>query len=104
MGGPVDTGGAIPAAQRPPRGGRRIPPGEALRSTLIALVSTVVVLGLIVVVVTNAPNWPAIQQQFFNGELFAESLPKIVRAFIVNIQLFVLAEVLVLAVGLLVAI
>ena len=104
MGGPVDLGGTIPAAPRPPRGGRRIPPGEALRSTLIALVSTVVVLGLIVVVVTNAPNWPAIQQQFFNGEIFAESLPKVVRAFIVNIQLFVLAEVLVLAVGLLLAI
>ena len=104
MGGPVDLGGTIPAAPRPPRGGRRIPPGEALRSTLIALVSTVVVLGLIVVVVTSAPNWPAIQHQFFNGEIFAESLPKVVRAFIVNIQLFVLAEVLVLAVGLLLAI
>jgi len=104
MGGPVDLGGTIPAAPRPPRSRRRIPPGEALRSTLIALVSTVVVLGLIVVVVTNAPNWPAIQQQFFNGEIFAESLPKVVRAFIVNIQLFVLAEVLVLAVGLLLAI
>jgi polar amino acid transport system permease protein len=104
MGGPVDLGGTIPSASRPPRGRRRIPPGEALRSTLIALVSTVVVLGLIVVVVTNAPNWPAVQQQFFNGEIFAESLPKVVDAFIVNIQLFLLAEVLVLAVGLLLAI
>ena len=86
------------------RGRRRIPPGEAVRSTLIALVSTVAVLGLIVVVVTNAPNWPAVQQQFFNRELFAESLPKVVDAFIVNIQLFLLAEVLVLAVGLILAI
>src|SRR6187431_145805 len=104
MGGPVDLGGTIPAAPRPPRSRRRVPPGEALRSTLIALVSTVVVLGLIVVVVTNAPNWPAVQQQFLNGELFAESLPKVVRAFIVNIQLFLLAEVFVLALGLIVAI
>jgi polar amino acid transport system permease protein len=104
MGGPVDVGGTIPAAPRPPRGRRRIPPGEAVRSTLIALVSTAFVLAVIVVVVTNAPNWPAVQQQFFNGELFAESLPKIVNAFIVNIQLFVLAEILVLAIGLIVAI
>jgi polar amino acid transport system permease protein len=104
MGGPVDLGGTIPAAPRPPQRRRRIPPGEAVRSTLIALVSTVLVLGLIVVVVTNAPNWPAVQQQFLNGELFAESLPKVVRAFIVNIQLFLLAEVFVLALGLIVAI
>jgi polar amino acid transport system permease protein len=104
MGGPADPGGTIPAAPRPSGGRRRVPPGEAVRSTLIALVSTVVVLGLIVVVVTNAPNWPAVQQQFFNGEIFAESLPKIVRAFVVNIQLFVLAELLVLVVGLMLAI
>jgi polar amino acid transport system permease protein len=104
MGGPADPGGTIPAAPRPSRGRRRVPPGEAVRSTLIALVSTVVVLGLIVVVVTNAPNWPAVQQQFFNGEIFAQSLPKIVRAFVINIQLFVLAELLVLVVGLMLAI
>jgi polar amino acid transport system permease protein len=104
VGGPVNAGGTIPAASRPSPGRRRVPPGEAVRSTLIALVSTVVVLGLIVVVVTNAPNWPAVQQQFFNGELFAESLPKVVRAFVVNIQLFLLAELLVLVVGLLLAV
>jgi polar amino acid transport system permease protein len=104
VGGPVDPGGTIPAAPRPSGGRRRVPPGEAVRSTLVALVSTVVVLGLIVVVVTNAPNWPAVQQQFFNGEIFAESLPKIVRAFVINIQLFVLAELLVLVVGLMLAI
>jgi polar amino acid transport system permease protein len=103
-GGPLDSGLAIPAAPRPPRSRRRVPPGEAVRSTLIALVSTVVVLGLIVVVVTNAPNWPEVQESFFNGEIFAESLPKVVEAFIVNIRLFLLAEVLVLAVGLILAI
>jgi polar amino acid transport system permease protein len=104
VGGPADLGATLPAPSRPPPSRRRVPPGEAVRSTLIALVSTVVVLGLIFVVVTNAPNWPAVQQQFFNGELFAESLPKVVDAFVVNIRLFLLAEVLVLAVGLLLAI
>ena len=103
-GGPLDSGLAIPATPRPPRSRRRVPPGEAVRSTLIALVSTVVVLGLIVVVITNAPNWPEVQQSFFNGEIFAESFPKVIEAFIVNIRLFLLAEVLVLAVGLILAI
>jgi polar amino acid transport system permease protein len=103
VGGPVDAGGSIGLAPRPPHS-RRVPPGEAVRSTLIALVSTAIVLAVIVVVVTSAPNWPEVQQQFFNGEIFAESLPKVVEAFVVNIQLFLLAEVLVLALGLILAI
>ena len=86
------------------KGRRRIPPGEAVRSTLIALVSTAFVLAVIVVVVTNAPNWPEVQQAFFNGEIFARALPDIVQAFVVNIQLFLAAEVLVLALGLILAI
>jgi polar amino acid transport system permease protein len=103
MGGPIDAGEAIAPPRRPSRR-RRIPPGEALRSTLIALVSTAVVFGLIVVVVTNAPNWPEVQQAFFNGEIFARSLPKVVGAFVTNIELFLIAEVLILAIGLVVAI
>jgi polar amino acid transport system permease protein len=103
MGGPVDPGGALPAAPARRRR-RRIPPGEAVRSTLIALASTLVVFGLIAVVVTNAPNWPAVQEAFFNGEIFAESLPKVVAAFWVNVQVFLLAEVFILAIGLVLAV
>jgi polar amino acid transport system permease protein len=103
MGGPIDAGEAIAPPRRPSRR-RRIPPGEAVRSTLIALLSTVVVFGLIVVVVTNAPNWPEVQEAFFNGEIFVESLPKVVAAFWVNIQVFVIAEVFILAIGLALAI
>ena len=100
MGGPVESGALDPATDRPPRPRRRNPPGEAVRSTVIALISTVVVFGLIVVVVVNAPNWPAVRDAFFNGEVFAESLPKIVAAFWINIQLFIVAEILILALGL----
>jgi polar amino acid transport system permease protein len=71
---------------------------------LIALASTLVVFGLIAVVVTNAPNWPAVQEAFFNGEIFAESLPKVVAAFWVNVQVFLLAEVFILAIGLVLAV
>jgi polar amino acid transport system permease protein len=104
-GGPLDSGGLLgldKPGRRPAR--RRVPPGEALRSTAIALVSTVVVFGLIVVVVTNAPNWPAVQKAFFDGEIFARSLPRVVQAFVTNIQLFVLAEVLILVLGLVIAV
>ena len=81
-----------------------MPPGEAVRSTLIALVSTVVVFGLIVVVVTSAPNWPEVQKAFFDGAIFARSLPKLIDAFGTNVAIFLIAEAFILALGLVIAI
>jgi polar amino acid transport system permease protein len=105
-GGPLDTGDLIGLAGRggPRRSRRGIPPGEAVRSTLIAGISTIVVFGLIVVVVTNAPNWPEVQKKFFDGAIFARSWPKVVEAFGINVALFLIAEVLTLVLGLVLAI
>jgi len=105
-GGPLDTGDLIGLAGRggPRRSQRRVPPGEALRSTLIALISTVVVFGLIVVVVTNAPNWPEVQRSFFDGAIFERSLPKVIAAFGTNVALFLTAEAFILVFGLVLAI
>jgi polar amino acid transport system permease protein len=106
FGGPIDRGELIGLAGRggPRRSRRRVPPGEAVRSTLIALVSTVVVFGLIVVVVTSAPNWPEVQKAFFDGAIFARSLPKLIDAFGTNVALFLIAEAFILAIGLVIAI
>ena len=106
FGGPIDRGELIGLAGRggPRRSRRRVPPGEAVRSTLIALVSTVVVFGLIVVVVTSAPNWPEVQKAFFDGAIFARSLPKLIDAFGTNVALFLIAEAFILALGLVIAI
>ena len=105
--GPLDSGSLLPAAG--PGGSRhrrrrRIPPGEAVRSTLIALGSTVLVFGALAVVVTNAPNWPEVQRAFFNDAVFGRSLPKVVEAFGTNVALFLIAEVLILVLGLVLAI
>jgi polar amino acid transport system permease protein len=83
---------------------RRGPDPRAVRSSAIAIVSTVVVFGLVGWVVVNAPGWPEVQASFFNAEVFWESLPGLLNAFVVNIQLFVIAEVFVLAFGLVLAI
>ena len=101
-GGPLDQGGSGGLLR--PRGPRRAGEPSALRSTLVALVSTVVFFGVVCWVVISSPGWPAVQQSFFNGEVFASSLPKIVRAFWVNVQLFLIAEVLILVLGLVVAV
>jgi len=106
FGGPIDRGELIGLAGRggPRRSRRRVPPGEAVRSTVTALVSTVVVFGLIVVVVTSAPNWPEVQKAFFDGAIFARSLPKLIDAFGTNVALFLIAEAFILGLGLVIAI
>jgi polar amino acid transport system permease protein len=59
------------------------------------------VLGWIVV---NAPGWGAFQNAFLNEELFWASLPTVAAAFWVNIRLFLIAEALILVLGLVIAI
>ncbi|MHB8958576.1 MAG: amino acid ABC transporter permease [Candidatus Limnocylindrales bacterium] len=101
--------------ENPDRGGRHGLPGSrarrrredrisAVRSTLIALVSTVAVFGLLGYIAVNSPGWPAVQSSFFDGELFSASLPDIASAFVVNIQLFCISEVLILVLALVLAV
>jgi polar amino acid transport system permease protein len=66
---------------------RRGPDPRAVRSSAIAIVSTVVVFGLVGWVVVNAPGWPEVQASFFNAEVFWESLPGLLNAFVVIIYL-----------------
>jgi polar amino acid transport system permease protein len=93
-----------------PDGGRhsRILGGrEGARNVWIAVASTVIFFAVIVVVVVNSPGWSAeggVQQAFFDGEVFAESLPKILDGFWLNVQIFLIAEVLVLMLALVLAI
>ncbi|HLO36474.1 MAG TPA: amino acid ABC transporter permease [Candidatus Deferrimicrobium sp.] len=105
-GGPLDTGALIgpPARRGPRRSRRRTPPGEAVRSTVIALLSTAVVFGLIGYAITSSPNWPDVQEAFFSPTWFGYSLPKVVEAFGTNIALFVIAEILILPFALVLAI
>jgi polar amino acid transport system permease protein len=81
-----------------------VPPGEAVRSSLVALVSTVVVVTVLTIAITNAPNWAQVQHAFFDAAIFGRSLPQVVEAFGTNVALFLIAEVLILAFGLVLAI
>ena len=111
-GGPADTG----ALSGPPRrGGRsRTRDGEALRSLTITIVSTVVFFGVLGWAIVNTPGWENVRETFFSPRYFAESFGfydgqfiwdrSILKYFIVNIELFLIAEVLILAFGLLLAV
>jgi polar amino acid transport system permease protein len=86
------------------RARRRGPDPRAVRSSVIAVVSCVVVFGAVAWVVVHAPGWPEVQTSFLNGEVFWASLPGLLNAFVVNIQLFMIAEVFILILGLFLAI
>ena len=77
---------------------------RVVRSSLIAFVSTVVFFGVLTWIVVNSPGWPRFQASFLNAEVFADSLPDLAAAFVVNAQLFLAAEALVLVFGLVLAI
>ena len=77
---------------------------EGARSLLIALVSTIVFFSVVGWIVVNSPGWPRFQEAFLNGPIFWESLPKLLGKFWVNIRLFLVAEVLILVFGLLLAV
>ena len=102
--GPGDSGmllgvpGQGSPDRRPDRG------SGALRSTLIAFISTVVFFIVVGTLIVHAEGWPSVQRSFLDGRVFADSVPLIVTAFWVNVRLFVVAEVLILGFGLLIAV
>ena len=86
---------SLPSGRRRTGGGRYV---------LIALVSSLAVFSLLAIVITRSPSWPLVQQDFFDPETFWAFLPVILQAFVLNVQLFLIAEALVLVLGLVVAI
>ena len=112
LGGPPASG-SLPGAPR--RGGlTRARDEGSLRSLTLTIVSTVVFFGVLGWIIVNAPGWEAVREKFLSPRYFAEAFGfidgefiwerSIVRFFVVNIQLFLIAEVLILTFGLLLAV
>ena len=78
--------------------------GDPVVAVSIAVISTVVFFGLIAWAIVTAPNWPAVQRAFFNPRFFDAALPDVVRAFGINVQLFLIAEALILVFALFLAV
>jgi polar amino acid transport system permease protein len=86
------------------RASRILGGGGAARSTLIAAASTVVFFAVLVLVVVSSPGWPEVRESFFDGDVFRESLRDITPKLLVNIRMFLVAEVFILVFGLAIAI
>ncbi len=73
------------------------------RSTLLASLSALVVFGLLAVVVLTSPGWPTVQATFFDWDAARDAFPRVLEGFWLNIRLFLIAEPLILVLGLAVA-
>jgi len=74
------------------------------RSAGVALLSTILVFGVIGYIVVSSPGWAVARDAFFDPDEFAKTVPKVLHAFWINVQLFLLAEVCVLVLALVIAV
>jgi polar amino acid transport system permease protein len=77
---------------------------RARRSTLTAVVSTVVLATVVILGVTSSPGWPRTRQTFFSWDAAKEAFPSVLRGFVVNLEVFAFSAVATLAFGLLLAV
>ncbi|MFD6177135.1 MULTISPECIES: ABC transporter permease subunit [unclassified Isoptericola] len=74
------------------------------RALLVAGVATVLVLAAVVYVVTTAPGWERAREAFFSPERAWEVLPEVAAGLWLNLRVWVVASVVALVVGLLLAV
>jgi polar amino acid transport system permease protein len=73
---------------------------RARRSTLIALLSTVVFAAVLLFAVTSSPGWPRVRDSFFDLRIGWDSLPALLEGLWLNIRVLVVCQVLILIFGL----
>lgn len=96
-GADIGSGPAPPAPFRPSRRDRLVP-------IVISTVSTIVVVGALVLWVGSSQQWPRVQQQFFSGSAMVDAFPDVLDGFWLNMRVWVIAEVLILVVSLVLAV
>ena len=74
------------------------------RARLVAGGTTAVVLVLLLVGLTGSPGWPRVKETFLSWPDAKAAFPAIASAFWVNVRMFLVAEPLILVVGVLVAV
>jgi polar amino acid transport system permease protein len=91
-----------------PRGERRAEReaakrAKARRNTLIAALSSVVVIGGLAALVLTSPGWPTVRETFFSWSEFKNAFPEVLSGFWLDVKVFMVVEVVVLVVALAIA-
>ena len=74
------------------------------RSIAVATVSSLTVVAAIVLLVPRMPRWDRVKESFFSGERFADSFPRLLEAFVLDIKIFAWSTPAIVILALLVAI
>jgi polar amino acid transport system permease protein len=82
---------------------QRYEAAQRRRSLIIAGTSTALVIAAIVIFVPMTPGWEKVQRSFFNGVVLANTFPKLLEAFKVNVMIFALCAPAIAILGLLIA-
>jgi polar amino acid transport system permease protein len=77
---------------------------DVRRSAAIALLSSVVFVAAAVVLLGRSAGWEAVRQAFFSWPDFQEAFPLVLHGFRLNFLIFMIAEPIILLVGLLLAV
>ena len=99
----MDQGAGLPQPSALELSRRAWRKSRARRSTLVALVSTLLFAVVAYLVVTRSPGWPRVRTTFFSPSVAWESLPEILEGLWLNLQVLVVGGFLVLVVGLVVS-
>jgi polar amino acid transport system permease protein len=73
------------------------------RSLTISGISTVVVLGGITALILTSPGWSAVKRTFFSASAFSQSFGSVLAGFWLDVRMFLVVEVVVLALALVIA-
>ena len=76
---------------------------KAQRGAAISALSTVVVLGALAALILTSSGWPDVRDTFFSWSHFKDSFPDVAKGFWLDVRIFMIVEVVVLALGLVVA-
>jgi polar amino acid transport system permease protein len=74
------------------------------RSTLIAALSMTLTVVALVVLVPRAPRWDRVKASFFDAEVFRDSFPRLLDAFVLDIKIFLWSAPCILVIGLALAV
>jgi polar amino acid transport system permease protein len=77
---------------------------RARRSSIVAALSTVALVGAAVTLVVTSPGWPRVKETFFNREKAVDALPAVLEGLWLNIRVMLVCAVLIGIFGLTLAV
>lgn len=99
----TDPGAPNPRAGTPPTRRQLYEARLRRRSALVAGGSTLAVLAALVILVPLAPGWEAVKRSFFNWDVFRDTFPGLLEAFLIDVMIFAWCAPAIAVLGLVIA-